>query len=156
MNPSLERLGAPSPQPSPEHVPGPMPSDHLEPHPQASKATKHHGKKGQKKASLGHQKGSASVPHVDPSVIRQHTDHGHADPARTIEWVLSGSTVVKSYAGTSQYQQRGLSACTLASLEAVRQVLSLEGDGTTGVDLLRHMTKREAADVISLISSSFE
>ncbi|KAG8949683.1 hypothetical protein FRC04_008429 [Tulasnella sp. 424] len=62
---------------------------------------------------------------------------------RDLDLVLAGSAITKSYEGTSQYARNGISACGLASCNAVRITLELERDGTTGVDLLRRMMTRQ-------------
>lgn len=66
---------------------------------------------------------------------------------KEIQLVLAGSTIVKSYGGTSQYSQRGPSACGLASFNAVRTVLEKEGHGTNGADLVREMMSRRFIEV---------
>ncbi|KAG9048071.1 hypothetical protein FS837_000842 [Tulasnella sp. UAMH 9824] len=67
---------------------------------------------------------------------------------RDLDLVLAGSVITKSYDGTSQYARNGVSACGLASCNAVRITLQLERDGTTGVDLLRQMMGRQIVEDI--------
>ncbi|KIO33623.1 hypothetical protein M407DRAFT_17584 [Tulasnella calospora MUT 4182] len=67
---------------------------------------------------------------------------------RDLDLVLAGSVITKSYDGTSQYARSGISACGLASCNAVRITLQLERDGTTGVDLLRQMMTRQIVEDI--------
>ncbi|KAG8909513.1 hypothetical protein FRC00_009967, partial [Tulasnella sp. 408] len=67
---------------------------------------------------------------------------------RDLDLVLAGSVITKSYDGTSQYARNGISACGLASCNAVRITLQLERDGTTGVDLLRQMMSRQIVEDI--------
>lgn len=66
---------------------------------------------------------------------------------KEIQLVLAGSVIVKSYPGTSQYSQRGPSACGLASFNAVRTVLEKECHGTKGADLVREMMSRRFIEV---------
>lgn len=66
---------------------------------------------------------------------------------REIEVVLAGGKITKSYEGTSQYAHKGISACGLASCNAVRLVLDLEKEGVTGLNLVRRMMSRELVEV---------
>ena len=66
---------------------------------------------------------------------------------RDIDVVLAGGRVVKSYAGTSQYAQRGISACGLASCNAVRRILDLEREGVTGIELVQRMMSQTLVEV---------
>ncbi|KAG8997881.1 hypothetical protein FRB90_012420 [Tulasnella sp. 427] len=75
---------------------------------------------------------------------------------RDLDLVLAGSRIVKSYDGTSQYSRNGISACGLASCNAVRTVLELERDGTVGVDLLHQMMTRQIAEDIVQICSHWK
>ncbi|KAG8930619.1 hypothetical protein FRC01_002472 [Tulasnella sp. 417] len=67
---------------------------------------------------------------------------------RDLDLVLAGSVITRSYDGTSQYARNGISACGLASCNAVRITLQLERDGTAGVDLLRQMMSRQIVEDI--------
>ncbi|KAG9023157.1 hypothetical protein FRB95_013479, partial [Tulasnella sp. JGI-2019a] len=72
-----------------------------------------------------------------------------------IATVFNGGVVVKSYEGTSQYTHRGISACGLASFNAVRCVLEVEGSGTKGADLLRMMLSRDLVEEATEICASW-
>ncbi|KAG9047674.1 hypothetical protein FS837_001750 [Tulasnella sp. UAMH 9824] len=74
---------------------------------------------------------------------------------KEIQLVLAGSTIVKSYRGTSQYSQRGPSACGLASFNAVRTVLEKEGHGTIGADLIREMMSRRFVEDATAICAAW-
>lgn len=74
---------------------------------------------------------------------------------KEIQLVLAGSTIVKSYGGTSQYSQRGPSACGLASFNAVRTVLEKEGHGTMGADLVREMMSRRFIEDATAICAAW-
>ncbi|KAG9018935.1 hypothetical protein FRB90_008128 [Tulasnella sp. 427] len=58
---------------------------------------------------------------------------------RDIDGVLKGGQIVKSYPGTSQYAQKGVSACGLASLNVAKNVLVMEKNGCVGRQLLEQM-----------------
>ena len=64
-----------------------------------------------------------------------------------LDRVLRGAVVTKSYEGTSQYSHKGISACGLASFNAVRCVLASESRGYRGADLIRAMLSRDMVDV---------
>ncbi|KAG8949928.1 hypothetical protein FRC04_008231 [Tulasnella sp. 424] len=74
---------------------------------------------------------------------------------KEIQLVLAGSTIVKSYEGTSQYSQRGPSACGLASFNAVRTVLEKERHGTNGADLVREMMSRRFIEDATAICAAW-
>ncbi|KAG8918677.1 hypothetical protein FRC02_002170, partial [Tulasnella sp. 418] len=60
-----------------------------------------------------------------------------------IETILKGGMLVKTYDGTSQYTQHGISACGLASFNAVRCILLRELEGVREIELLRAMMTHE-------------
>ncbi|KAG8894112.1 hypothetical protein FRC01_013158, partial [Tulasnella sp. 417] len=72
---------------------------------------------------------------------RSHTKGSHS--RRDVDTLLAGGKVVKSYPGTSQYTQKGVSACGLASLNMAKNVLTMEREGYTGRELLKHMMYEE-------------
>lgn len=65
-----------------------------------------------------------------------------------LEMILDGQAVIKSYIGTSQYQQgSSTSACGLASMNAVKAVLHAERDGCRGPDLVSNILSKELVAV---------
>ncbi|KAG8948882.1 hypothetical protein FRC04_009220 [Tulasnella sp. 424] len=72
---------------------------------------------------------------------RSHTKGSRS--RREVESLLDGGKVVKSYPGTSQYTQKGVSACGLASLNVAKNVLMVEMQGCTGRQLLEQMMYEE-------------
>lgn len=65
-----------------------------------------------------------------------------------IDVILAGGQIVKTYPGTSQYQQgTSISACGLASFNAVKCIMNLEKNGCTGRDLVENMLSRELVEV---------
>lgn len=55
--------------------------------------------------------------------------------------------MVKSYPGTSQYSLKGVSACGLASVNVVKNVLSMEKGGCVGKVLVEQMMLEEFMQV---------
>lgn len=66
------------------------------------------------------------------------------------ETILNGGVIVKSYEGTSQYTHRGISACGLASFNAVRCMMDIESSGVRGGSLVKEILSKQLVDVSSI------
>ncbi|KAG8959593.1 hypothetical protein FRC00_001423, partial [Tulasnella sp. 408] len=91
---------------------------------------------------------SFSQPPPPPTapVSLENMSHSHSSGSRLrrdVDVLLAGGQVVKSYPGTSQYSLKGVSACGLASVNAVKNVLSMERTGCTGRVLVEQMMYEE-------------
>lgn len=76
--------------------------------------------------------------------------HSHSTGSRLrrdVDTLLAGGKVVKSYPGTSQYSLKGVSACGLASVNVVKNVLSMEKGGCAGRALVEQMMYEEFMQV---------
>lgn len=58
-----------------------------------------------------------------------------------------GDIHISTYHGTSQYSRGGVSACALASFNAVRCVFELQGRGLDGTELITEMARGTTIEV---------